>query len=69
MINHVEILFLYQCVYLFDVTPKDELTMTTHSYEAQLSMMSEHLCGLNDKLTSQRDEIDSLKLKSGKKKK
>ncbi|XP_062507096.1 protein phosphatase 1 regulatory subunit 21-like [Corticium candelabrum] len=48
---------------------EDELTTTSHSYDAQLSMMSDHLCGLNDKLTSQQDEIDVLKMKGGKKKK
>ena len=48
---------------------QDELTTTSHSYDAQLSMMSDHLCGLNDKLTSQQDEIDVLKMKGGKKKK
>ncbi|XP_072031311.1 protein phosphatase 1 regulatory subunit 21-like [Amphiura filiformis] len=41
---------------------KDELQTTTRSYEGQLSMMSEHLCGMNDKLTKQKDEIDALKL-------
>jgi protein phosphatase 1 regulatory subunit 21 len=48
---------------------EEELTMTTHSYKAQLSMMSEHLCGLNDKLTSKQDEIDALKWRGGKKRK
>ncbi|XP_035695312.1 protein phosphatase 1 regulatory subunit 21-like isoform X1 [Branchiostoma floridae] len=41
---------------------QDELTTTTSNYESQLSMMSEHLCSMNDKLTQQRDEIDALKL-------
>lgn len=39
---------------------KDELTTTTRSYEGQLSMMSEHLASMNEKLTSQKDEIDEL---------
>eukprot|EP00118_Oscarella_pearsei_P024070 m.297754 g.297754 ORF g.297754 m.297754 type:complete len:580 (+) comp40775_c1_seq27:1376-3115(+) len=47
---------------------EDELQTTTHSYEAQLSMMSDHLCTLNDKLTAQRDEIEELKVTKGKKK-
>eukprot|EP00057_Strongylocentrotus_purpuratus_P028224 XP_011682698.1 PREDICTED: protein phosphatase 1 regulatory subunit 21-like [Strongylocentrotus purpuratus] len=41
---------------------KDELQTTTKNYESQLSMMSEHLCSMNEKLTSQKDEIDALKL-------
>ena len=40
---------------------QDELATTTRSYEGQLSMMSEHLAGMNDKLTAQTDEIDALK--------
>jgi hypothetical protein len=40
---------------------KDELQTTSRSYEGQLSMMSEHLAGMNEKLTSQKDEIDELK--------
>lgn len=39
---------------------KDELTTTTRSYEGQLSMMSEHLASMNEKLTTQKDEIDEL---------
>ncbi|GAB1597704.1 protein phosphatase 1 regulatory subunit 21-like [Argonauta hians] len=41
---------------------KDELSTTTRSYEGQLSMMSEHLASMNEKLTSQKDEIDELKM-------
>jgi len=40
---------------------KDDLQTTTRSYEGQLSMMSEHLAGMNEKLTVQKDEIDVLK--------
>ena len=40
---------------------KDELQVTTRNYEGQLSMMSEHLAGMNEKLTTQADEINSLK--------
>ncbi|KAK2153779.1 hypothetical protein LSH36_286g01011 [Paralvinella palmiformis] len=40
---------------------KDELQTTTRSYEGQLSMMSEHLAAINEKLTTQKDEIDVLK--------
>nr|KAG5691615.1 hypothetical protein BaRGS_023786 [Batillaria attramentaria] len=40
---------------------KDELQTTTRSYEGQLSMMSEHLAGMNEKLAQQKDEIDDLK--------
>lgn len=40
---------------------QDELQTTTKSYEGQLSMMSEHLAGMNEKLTQQKDEIDDLR--------
>ncbi|KAK3082538.1 hypothetical protein FSP39_008209 [Pinctada imbricata] len=40
---------------------KDELQTTTKSYEGQLSMMSDHLAGMNEKLAQQKDEIDDLK--------
>uniref|UniRef100_A0A8C1S5P7 Protein phosphatase 1 regulatory subunit 21 n=1 Tax=Cyprinus carpio TaxID=7962 RepID=A0A8C1S5P7_CYPCA len=43
---------------------QDELSTTKRSYEDQLSMMSDHLCSMNDTLSKQRDEIDSLKLAS-----
>ena len=40
---------------------KDELLTTTRSYDGQLSMMSEHLAAMNERLTQQKDEIDILK--------
>lgn len=40
---------------------QDELQTTTRSYEGQLSMMSEHLAGMNEKLALQKDEIDDLR--------
>ncbi|XP_068084840.1 protein phosphatase 1 regulatory subunit 21 [Anabrus simplex] len=40
---------------------QEELHTTTHNYETQLSIMSEHLANMNDKLTVQCDEIDQLK--------
>ena len=40
---------------------QDELQTTTRSYEGQLSMMSEHLAGMNEKLAQQKDEIDDLR--------
>jgi exonuclease VII large subunit len=40
---------------------QEDLQTTTHNYETQLSIMSEHLANMNDKLTVQRDEIDQLK--------
>lgn len=46
---------------------EDEVETIKRSYETQLSMMSDHLCGMNEKLTSQQDEIEALK--SGKTKK
>ncbi|PNF18775.1 Protein phosphatase 1 regulatory subunit 21 [Cryptotermes secundus] len=50
---------------------QEDLQTTTHNYETQLSIMSEHLANMNDKLTVQWDEIDQLKYqmtnKSGRK--
>uniref|UniRef100_A0A8D3A619 Protein phosphatase 1 regulatory subunit 21 n=1 Tax=Scophthalmus maximus TaxID=52904 RepID=A0A8D3A619_SCOMX len=43
---------------------QDELTTTKRSYEDQLSMMSDHLCSMNETLSKQREEIDTLKLSS-----
>ncbi|KAI0231603.1 Protein phosphatase 1 regulatory subunit 21 [Lamellibrachia satsuma] len=40
---------------------KDELQTMTDGYKSQLSTMSEHLAGMNEKLTAQKDEIDMLK--------
>lgn len=37
---------------------------TKRSYEDQLSMMSDHLCSMNETLTKQREEIDTLKVAS-----
>lgn len=43
---------------------QDELITTKRSYEDQLSMMSDHLCVINETLSKQREEIDFLKLSS-----
>lgn len=43
---------------------QDELATTKRSYEDQLSMMSDHLCSMNETLSKQREEIDTLKLGS-----
>lgn len=43
---------------------QDELTTTKRSYEDQLSMMSDHLCSMNETLSKQREEIDTLKMAS-----
>ncbi|MGH0141467.1 UNVERIFIED_CONTAM: hypothetical protein FKN15_074075 [Acipenser sinensis] len=57
-------------LHLFDsitedtVTTLDELTTTKRSYEDQLSMKSDHLCSMNETLTKQREEIDTLKMGS-----
>ena len=40
---------------------QDELSTTSKNYESQLSMMSDHLAGMNEKLTQQKDEIDELR--------
>ncbi|XP_061815277.1 protein phosphatase 1 regulatory subunit 21 [Nerophis lumbriciformis] len=41
---------------------QDELSTTKRSYENQLSTMSDHLCSMNETLSKQREEIDTLKL-------
>ncbi|XP_053568692.1 protein phosphatase 1 regulatory subunit 21 [Bombina bombina] len=41
---------------------QDELITTKRSYEDQLSMMSDHLCSMNETLSKQREEIDNLKM-------
>jgi hypothetical protein len=46
---------------------KDEVLTTKNSYQIQLDMMSDHLCGMSEKLTSQKDEIDALKTGKSKK--
>uniref|UniRef100_A0A669CDQ6 Protein phosphatase 1 regulatory subunit 21 n=1 Tax=Oreochromis niloticus TaxID=8128 RepID=A0A669CDQ6_ORENI len=43
---------------------QDELATTKRSYEDQLSMMSDHLCSMNETLSKQREEIDTLKMGS-----
>ncbi|XP_043551551.1 protein phosphatase 1 regulatory subunit 21 isoform X2 [Chiloscyllium plagiosum] len=43
---------------------QDELMTTKRSYEDQLSMMSDHLCSMNETLSKQREEIDSLRMGS-----
>uniref|UniRef100_A0A8K9V781 Protein phosphatase 1 regulatory subunit 21 n=2 Tax=Oncorhynchus mykiss TaxID=8022 RepID=A0A8K9V781_ONCMY len=43
---------------------QDELATTKRSYKEQLSMMSDHLCSMNETLSKQREEIDILKLSS-----
>jgi protein phosphatase 1 regulatory subunit 21 len=39
----------------------EEAQTTSLNYENQLSLMSEHLANMNDKLTNQTDEIERLK--------
>ena len=46
---------------------EDEVSTTKNSYQVQLDMMSDHLCGMSEKLTSQKDEIDALKTGKNKK--
>ena len=40
---------------------QDEVSTTKNSYQTQLDMMSDHLCGMSEKLTFQKDQIDALK--------
>lgn len=40
---------------------RDEMGLTTSNYEGQLSLMSEHVASINDKIASQTDQIERLK--------
>ncbi|XP_046859324.1 protein phosphatase 1 regulatory subunit 21-like [Xenia sp. Carnegie-2017] len=46
---------------------EDEVQMTKNSYQVQLDAMTDHLCGMSEKLTSQKDQIDALKTGKNKK--
>ena len=46
---------------------QEEVRSTSANYESQLGMMTEHVAGLNDKLTLQTDEIERLKYELGQK--
>lgn len=50
--------------FLLSPAVQDELMTTKRSYEDQLSMMSDHLCSMNETLSKQREEIDTLKMSS-----
>ena len=47
---------------------QQELVTTSASYETQVAAMSDHLAGLNETLTAQRDQIDQLRYQLGLKK-
>lgn len=40
---------------------REELSTVCQNYEVQLSMMSDHLASVNEKLAQQSEEIDNLK--------
>lgn len=40
---------------------EEELHSTSHNYEQQMSVLTEHVAGLNEQLTRQHDEIQQLK--------
>ncbi|XP_065884786.1 protein phosphatase 1 regulatory subunit 21-like [Dysidea avara] len=46
---------------------QDELVTTKDNYETQISVMSDHICSLNETITKQRDEMELLKSTKGKK--
>ena len=46
---------------------KEEMGTTAANYEGQLGLMTEHVANMNDKLTSQTDEIESLRYELGNK--
>ena len=40
---------------------REEVATTTNSYDGQLSLMTEHLALMNDKVSSKTDEINTLR--------
>lgn len=46
---------------------QDEVGVTASNYEGQLTLMTEHVARMNDKLTSQTDEIENLRYQLNKK--
>ncbi len=40
---------------------REEVGSTASNYEGQLGLMSEHVANMNDRLTSQSDQIETLK--------
>lgn len=40
---------------------EEELHSTSHNYEEQMSVLTEHVAGLNEQLARQHDEIQQLK--------
>ncbi|CAH0400349.1 unnamed protein product [Chilo suppressalis] len=40
---------------------EEELHSTSHNYEEQMSVLTEHVAGLNDQLTRQHDQVQQLK--------
>ena len=41
---------------------EEELSLTKDKYEAQIALMSEHLCAMNDKLVNLNEENQTLKM-------
>lgn len=63
LINSIDLFLLSCTLFLLSAfVGQDELSTTKRSYEDQLSMMSDHLCSMNETLSKQREEIDTLKL-------
>eukprot|EP00731_Ephydatia_muelleri_P024275 Em0016g546a len=56
----------FQAVNATNSQLKDELSITKENYDKQLSTMSDHVCELNDKLTKQSEELETLKKSKGK---
>ena len=40
---------------------QDELSITKDNYDNQISVMSDHICSLNETITKQRDEMELMK--------
>lgn len=40
---------------------QDELSTIKDNYESQISVMSDHICSLNETITKQRDEMELMK--------
>lgn len=62
-----KLIIMYDRLYTVDLIyvlcfVQDELVTIKENYETQISVMSDHICSLNETITKQRDEMEVLKL-------
>eukprot|EP01135_Chromosphaera_perkinsii_P009029 Nk52_evm47s1569 gene=Nk52_evmTU47s1569 len=49
------------CTYQEIADLKDQLSTTERNYSTQINLMTEHICSLNERLSSQNDELQAIK--------